>query len=80
MVDELNAEWGWSLVLHPQWNSVTNESDAPMPNGGGWQSHKIHRTLQHMPLLCPQCSTATLPDQGICPNCLAKLPTTDEEG
>ncbi len=79
MVDELNADNGWALVVEPTYNGITRDSDAPMDNGWGYRSHEIHRTLQHMPLLCSKCSTATLPDQGICPTCYAKLPDNDEE-
>lgn len=77
MVDELNAEHGWSLEVEPAYNGIKPASDGWREYAGGMNSHEIHRSLYHLPLLCAKCGTHTLPDQGICPSCGAALPESD---
>lgn len=76
-IDLLNRRFGWDLVIHPEWNNVTNESDRPMDNGYGYRSHEIHRTLQDTPLVCT-CGAATLPGDAYCPMCGAALTERDD--
>jgi len=75
-IDLVNRRFGWSLVLHPEWVGVTNESD--QHTGHGWRSQEINRLLHPLCLVCLFCGAATLPGDAYCPMCGASLAEKEE--
>lgn len=79
IIAQLNQRRGWNLVIHPEWTSVTGESDAPMENGGGYRSHEIWRTFAPLSLYCRACHTGTLPGDTYCAECGHITPQGEQE-
>lgn len=76
-VDYINRRYGWSLKVDTDatYNTVIAGSDAPMENGGGYRSHRIHQMFHQTSCVCDHChATTILPGDQFCPECGTKTP------